>query len=53
MDKVFLSQTTHNSEVQLQEMANDPQIQNELRMIASEFAVTEGDGLDIPLFYSP
>lgn len=33
-------------ERQLQEMANDPAIQNELREIQAEFAVTEFDGLE-------
>ena len=29
-------------------MANDPQIQHELRVIEEEFAFAEADGLDIP-----
>jgi hypothetical protein len=29
-------------------MANDPQIQRELRQIEEEFAFAEADGLDIP-----
>jgi hypothetical protein len=35
-----------NIGAQLTAMANDPEIQNELQMIAEEFAVTEGDGLE-------
>ena len=33
-------------EVQLAAMANDPEIQNELQMIAEEFALAESDGLE-------
>lgn len=33
-------------DVQLREMAADPEIQKELRDIESEFSPTEGDGLD-------
>ena len=35
-----------NLESQLVTMANDPEIQNELQMIETEFAVTEADGLE-------
>jgi len=35
-----------NIEAQLIAMANDPEIQNELQMIAAEFAVAEADGLE-------
>jgi len=35
-----------NFESQLVTMANDPEIQNELQMIETEFAVTEADGLE-------
>jgi hypothetical protein len=33
-------------QAQLSAMANDTQIQNELRQIAAEFSTTERDGLD-------
>jgi hypothetical protein len=33
-------------QAQLSAMANDAQIQNELRQIAAEFSTTEWDGLD-------
>jgi hypothetical protein len=33
-------------EMQLAAMANDPEIQNELQMIAEEFALAESDGLE-------
>jgi hypothetical protein len=33
-------------QAQLSAMANDAQIQNELRLTESEFSTTEGDGLD-------
>ena len=33
-------------EAQLITMANDPEIQDELRMIEAEFAVAEADGLE-------
>ncbi len=36
-----------NSEMQLTAMAGDPEIQDELQMIAKEFAVTEADGLEM------
>lgn len=32
--------------VQLAAMADDPEIQNELRLIETEFAITETDGLE-------
>ncbi len=35
-----------NIEPQLMAMANDPEIQNELQIIAEEFAITEADGLE-------
>ncbi len=35
-----------NIETQLMAMANDPEIQNELRIIEKEFAVAEADGLE-------
>jgi hypothetical protein len=35
-----------NLESQLVTMANDPEIQNELQLIETEFAVTEADGLE-------
>ena len=35
-----------NFEADLAAMANDPQIQQELRAIEAEFAVTEQDGLE-------
>ncbi len=34
-----------NIEIQLMAMANDPEIQNELQLIADEFALAEADGL--------
>jgi hypothetical protein len=37
---------TPEMEAELVEMANDPQIQKELREINEEFAVTEEDGLE-------
>jgi hypothetical protein len=40
--------TKSQFESDLMTMANDPQIQNELRQIEEEFAFTEADGLDIP-----
>jgi hypothetical protein len=33
-------------ETELSRMANDPEIQHELRLIAEEFAVAELDGLE-------
>ena len=33
-------------EMQLAAMADDPEIQNELQMIAEEFALAESDGLE-------
>lgn len=33
-------------ETQLTAMANDPEIQDELQMIATEFAIAEADGLE-------
>jgi len=40
--------TKSQFESDLMTMANDPQIQNELRQIEEEFAFTGADGLDIP-----
>ena len=40
--------TKSQFESDLMAMANDPQIQNELRQIEEELAFTEADGLDIP-----
>jgi hypothetical protein len=37
---------TDNFELQLIAMANDPEIQDELQIIAAEFAVAEADGLE-------
>ena len=42
-------QATDLLERSLDEMANDPAIQQELREIEAEFAVTEADGLDAHL----
>jgi len=38
--------TEDNRNNQLAAMANDPQMQQELKMINEEFAITELDGLD-------
>ena len=35
-----------NLEMQLIAMANDPEIQNELQIIETEFAIAEADGLE-------
>jgi hypothetical protein len=44
-----LEETYDNIEAELQAMANDPDIQREMRKIAAEFRVTDGDGLtDLP-----
>lgn len=40
-----LSNKPHNFEEQLSQMANDPAIQEELKVIDREFAITEMDGL--------
>ncbi|MBD2015996.1 hypothetical protein H6F96_18735 [Microcoleus sp. FACHB-53] len=40
-----LSNKPHNFEEQLSQMANDPAIQEELKAIEREFAITEMDGL--------
>ena len=34
-------------DAQFTAMANDPEIQNELRLIEEEFAIVETDGLDV------
>jgi hypothetical protein len=39
-------QALGSPERELEEMANDPDIQRELREIETEFAITESDGLD-------
>jgi hypothetical protein len=39
-------QTPESPERELEKMANDPDIQRELREIETEFATTESDGLD-------
>lgn len=41
------SKKKHHFDNNLAAMANDPQIQSELRKIEEEFAYTEADGLDI------
>jgi hypothetical protein len=38
--------TKQDIEMQLVAMANDPEIQNELKMIEEEFALAEADGLE-------
>lgn len=40
-----LSNKPHNFEEQLSQMANEPAIQEELKAIEREFAITEMDGL--------
>ena len=42
-------QATDPPERALEEMANDPAIQRELREIEAEFAVTKSDGWDVHL----
>ncbi|MDY6867657.1 MAG: hypothetical protein SVT56_07100 [Chloroflexota bacterium] len=42
-----LMATKSDIEIQLAAMANDPEIQKELRMIEEEFALTEADGLEL------
>lgn len=37
---------TNNFELQLIAMANDPEIQDELQIIATEFTIAEADGLE-------
>jgi hypothetical protein len=41
------SPTSVKGDAQLAAMAHDPHIQRELREIEAEFALTEGDGLEV------
>ena len=41
-----LTMVLENLEMQLIAMANDPEIQNELQIIETEFAIAEADGLE-------